>query len=79
MDEYDEAEIVDEESEKDSKKSKKKKKEPQYINPNSTNTYWWSDSRGKFKTPRFIKRDMFESFLYDATPSLNSTRVTPPS
>ena len=56
----------------DKKKDKKKEKEeesPIYVEADSTNTYWWSGTKGKFKKPRFIKRAMFEEFLYEATPA----------
>jgi cell division protease FtsH len=68
--------LIDELEGKETKKKKKKKNKeeetPNYVNPLSTNTYWWTSNKGKFKKPRFIKRDMFESFLYDATPSFFS-------
>lgn len=43
--------------------------ESKMVSPTSNTPYWWNDSKGKFKKPKFIKRDMFETYLYDATPT----------
>lgn len=65
-DEYNSSDLLDIDS--DSSKDEKEEKVI-YVEPDSTNTYWWSGHKGKFITPRFIKMAMFEEFLYEATPA----------
>lgn len=64
---YDDDISIDDETKKP--KSKKTKKQIKYVSTSSIRSYWGESISEKLKIPRFIKKEMFDSYLYEATPN----------
>ena len=53
----------------DSQPEPAKRRKIKYVSTDSTRRYWGDSVASKLRVPRFVKKDMFDSYLYEATPN----------